>query len=101
MVYGLVAAAIVHAGPLFASGLNALAGIGPVSRAIESVRGRPPGPIVLGRVMGSKRMAAHVGRVVEDLRAADPGSRPFVMCEHYGRATAKVARRSPCSARRA
>lgn len=88
LLYGLGAALVIHFGPVVAAGLNAVARAPAVSRAIESLRGgRPPGPIVLGRLIGSRVMAAHAGRVVDDLRAANPGSRPFLMCEHYGRAS--------------
>jgi 4-amino-4-deoxy-L-arabinose transferase-like glycosyltransferase len=87
LIYGFCAAVALHGAPIIAAGVNAIARTGPVTRAITSMRGRPPGPIVLGRAMGSSRMAGHVQRVVEELRAKVPGSRPFVMCEHYGRAS--------------
>ncbi len=87
VIYGVVAALLIHFGPIAAGGLNALARTPMVSRAIESARGRPPGPIVLGRLIGSRAMAAHAGRVIDELRIAHPGSRPFLMCEHYGRAS--------------
>lgn len=84
VIYGAAGALLIHFGPVAAGGINAAA------RAVASARGRPStgnGPIVLGRVIGSRAMAAHAARVIDSLRAADPGSRPFLMCTHYGRAS--------------
>ena len=87
LIYGIGAAAVLHLGPQVADGLNAIARSGPVFRAITAIRGREPRPIVLGRVIGASAMAAHVQRVVDGLGTRFLGSRPFVMCEHYGRAS--------------
>lgn len=85
LIYGLGAAIVLHRGDLIAAGLNRLAALPPVFRAIESIRGGPPRPIVTGRLIGAKRMASHVGRILDELSTG--GMRPFVMAEHYGRAS--------------
>lgn len=86
LIYGLGAAVLLHRGDLTRDALNGLTRLPPVTAAVKSITGREPRPIVTGRLIGSRVMAAHVARALDDL-AARTNQSPFVMCEHYGRAS--------------
>lgn len=89
LIYGLCAVPLLHRGDLMAAGLNRITGIPAVGRAIESVAGRAPRPIVTGRLIGSRAMTAHIARMLDQIGtgATGTGVSAFVMCEHYGRAS--------------
>jgi 4-amino-4-deoxy-L-arabinose transferase-like glycosyltransferase len=54
------------------------------ARAINAVK--PGEPIVLGRLMPAPIVAEHVGELMERVRT-QTGREPFVMAQHYGRAS--------------
>lgn len=43
--------------------------------------------IPLSRIVGADQMAAHVGRLRDELAARDPASKPFIVSQFYGRAS--------------
>ncbi|MBL8765012.1 MAG: glycosyltransferase family 39 protein [Phycisphaerae bacterium] len=46
-----------------------------------------PERTAVGRVLGARKMGAHVQRLLQDARRGDPAGEPFLMAEHYGRAS--------------
>lgn len=88
IIYGLCALAPLHRADLLATGLNSLMRVPSVAGVLKAIIGEEPRPIVVGRLIGPKRMAAHVGRVLDEMKARDGTTGPwFVMAEHYGRAS--------------
>jgi hypothetical protein len=87
ILYGLCAALVLHRGDLVALALNRIGSVPIVANVFERLASRPGRPIITGRLIGSERMAAHAARILDGLRAEHPGSAPFIMAEHYGRAS--------------
>lgn len=85
--YGLVAAVLIHFAMPITGAINAVMQSGGMARALSVVNMRPPKPIVLGRLTGSKLMAAELGqRWMETFPPQKWNGHPGIMTQHYGRA---------------
>lgn len=85
--YGLISALLVHFAGDVTSSLNRLSTTAPFRAAFESVVGRPPRPIVLGRLYGARDISREVAATLGLLDPADPAGPPLVLAQHYGRAS--------------
>lgn len=86
LAYGLIAAPFLHRADLAAAAVNRLNQTQTFRAAFTALAGREPRPIIPGRLIGGKAMAAHVRRLLDQLHA-QTGLTPFVLSEHYGRAS--------------
>lgn len=84
IVYGVLAAPVLHRADLGAWTLNTLNDRRWFRDAFAAVLNREPQDVVIGRLMGARRMAAHVDRLLAELPAHP---RPFIITQHYGRAS--------------
>lgn len=90
VIYGVLAIGLLHRADLAASLVNRTLAYEPVWKLVSSLRGGQKGdgpkPITLGRLIGGRAMGEDVSRVLSDLQSMT-GQRPFVLSQHYGRAS--------------
>ena len=98
VLYGLLAIAPLHRADILANVVNRIVAIPSVTRVVSSLRKDrlPPAPIVLGRLVGAREQGLAVGKLMDELRAQTAvagkgvggrGLEPFVLAQHYGRAS--------------
>lgn len=88
ILYGALAIFPMHRTDLAALAVNRVMAIPTVTQALSSLRKDklPPAPIVPGRLIGAREQGAAVGKLMEELRA-QTGREPFILAQHYGRAS--------------
>lgn len=89
IIYGVLAAPLLHRADVAARLVNNTLAYEPVWNLVSRIRGgtkNGPQPITLGRLIGGRAMGDEVTRVLSDLQSRT-GQRPFVLSQHYGRAS--------------
>jgi hypothetical protein len=87
LIYGLLAIPLLHRADLLVGVLNRVLADQTVWNLVSRLRGgKGPEPIVLGRLLGGRAMGQDVTHVLAELQTRT-GARPFVLSQHYGRAS--------------
>lgn len=84
--YGIIGALLVHGALGITHAINTLARVPAIARSFESITGRTPKPIVMGRLTGSSAMAAEIRTLLDQL-TREGVQPPFILAQHYGRAS--------------